>query len=93
MGLRRVAGIFGFDSADNLAANITEYRLTPVPPNVAVAHSVFVPGGALGGGGYAAEDDEATHVENWPINTQHTKIDEAVEEHLKIEAFVRRLAA
>lgn len=86
-----VAGIFGFDAADNLMANVSEYGLRPVPPNVLVARSVFIPGGALGGGGYVAEA-AGTLVENWPMpGASHTEIDEAIEEHLVIEEFVRRL--
>jgi pimeloyl-ACP methyl ester carboxylesterase len=88
---RPVAGVFGFDAADNLAANLSEYRNTPIPPNVAVARSVFVPGGALGGGGYTAENAGVTLAENWPIDTSHTSIEEAVSEHLTIEEFVKRL--
>lgn len=51
---RPIALIYGFDPADNLAANISQYRLTPVPPNVRAARSVYIPGGALGGGMYEA---------------------------------------
>lgn len=89
----KVEGIFGFDAADNPAANLSEYRLTKVPTNVKVARTVFVPGGALGGGGFEAVNSDLTLAENWPIDTSHTSIDEAVEEHLVIEEFVRRLAA
>jgi hypothetical protein len=86
-----VAAIFGFDAADNIGANVSPYRLTAVPPNVEVAYSVFVPGGALGGGGYWPEDKSTTHCENHPMpDASHTEIEEAVNKHLLIEDFVLR---
>lgn len=93
LSVRPINGIFGFDPAENLSANMSIYRLTKIPPNVRVARAIYIPGGALGGGEYRAEDSNKTFVENWPIeDASHTKIEEAIEQHLEIEEFVRRLS-
>lgn len=86
---RPVAAIFGFDAADNPAANVSQYKLTPVPENVRVARSVFVPGGALGGGGYYPTiAGQATIIENKPVpGASHTGITRAVTEHFLITEF------
>lgn len=95
---RPVAAIFGFDAADNPAANVGGYKLTPVPENVLVARSVFVPGGALGGGGYYPTiAGQKTIIENRPVpGASHVGITQAVTEHFLItetwELIVRRQA-
>lgn len=94
LAVRNIDGIFGFDPAENLSANMSTYRLTKIPKNVDMAKAIYIPGGALGGGQYEADDPSKTFIENWPIeDASHTKIEEAIEQHLEIEEFVRRLAA
>jgi hypothetical protein len=83
---RPVGGMFGFDAADNPAANVGSYGITPVPLNVAFARSVFVPGGFLGGGGYYPHIvGQKTIIENKPISgASHVGITKAVTEHFLI---------
>lgn len=95
---REIHAIFGFDAADNLGANISIYRLTRVPRNVRYVCGVYVPGGALGGGGYEAEypyhpelRPEGTRVENHPMEgATHGNIDNAVREHFAIQQYALR---
>lgn len=90
---RRIDAIFGFDPAENPSADHTIYGLTKVPTNVGIAKAIYIPGGALGGGVYEAEDPNKTHIENWAIpDGSHLTIEEMIEEHLEIEEYVRRLA-
>jgi hypothetical protein len=92
-----VEAIFGWDPADNLAANMSQYRLTPVPENVALAVAIYIPGGGLGGGIYMREggtpDDPGHGIKNIAVEDSHTKIEEAIEDHLIVVDTARRLAA
>lgn len=90
-----VEAIYGWDPADNLAANFSEYRLTPVPDNVALAVAIYKPGGALGGGTYSPEpDNENTVIKNKAVDEDsHVDIEEAVEDHLRVVDVAERLAA
>lgn len=88
---RPVELIYGFDPADNLAANVSPYALTPVPANVRVAKAVYREGFGLGGGKYERElADQATEIENWTSTLSHEVIEEAVARHDAIEEFIRR---
>lgn len=84
--------ITGWDPADNLAANFSDYALASVPPNVILAEAIFKPGGALGGGTYTAEDEEMTTIRNTPIeDDSHTGIENAIEDHLTVIKTAKRL--
>jgi hypothetical protein len=90
----RVEALFGWDPADNIGANPTEYGLTPVPNNVQIANAFSIEGGFLGGGIYvAAANNDNTIITNDFVGGGHTNMDEAVEEHLQVVATVRRQAA
>lgn len=86
-----ITAIFGFDPADNLAANSSIYGMTTVPSNVQVARAGYIEGGALGGGKYVA-DSSRTFVENFKIEPGHLDVDDEIERHLEIEDYTDRLA-
>lgn len=89
---RPIDAIIGFDPAQNPAADLSEYRLTKVPPNVKLAKAIYIPGGGLGGGQYTAES-LVTTVRNIAVNTNHLTIDNDIEPHLAITEMHERLRA
>jgi pimeloyl-ACP methyl ester carboxylesterase len=90
---RIIACIYGFDPANNLAANAGQYKLTKVPANVRKAVDWTIPGFGLGGGVYEAENTSATVTESIIVPYSHTNLEESIEEHLRIAALARRLVA
>lgn len=99
VGGREVAIVYGFDPAENLAADSTEYALKPLPKNVKKGVAWTIEGLGLGGGEYTAvvpfndNDQTGTIVEKVVVPFAHTNVEEHVEYHLRIVATARRLAA
>lgn len=88
---RPVAAMFGFDPAENWAANAGRYRLTPVPANVQLARAGIAEVTGLGGGRYTAENPDKTAIENIVVpGTNHLNVDDVLRERLLIGVFVRR---
>jgi hypothetical protein len=97
---RIIACIYGFDPAENLAADASQYRNTTIPPNVRKAVDWTIPGFGLGGGTYEAENPfaprsnpDGTITESIVVPYSHTNLEESVESHLRIAALARRLVA
>lgn len=89
--LRPIAAIFGFDPADNWAANVGRYKLTRVPANVHLARAGIAEITGLGGGRYEAENPDKTVIENIIVKgTNHLTVDDVLRERLTIGVFVRR---
>lgn len=90
---RRVAFIYGFDPAENVFANMTEYANTPIPTNTDFAKAYVGPKGDLGGGEYTAVNPGTTAIENEEIPESHVSAEEAVEDHLEVVRSAELLAA
>lgn len=89
-----VTALFGFDPADNIAANVSQYRIIPIPDNVAAAQSWFVPGGGLGGGTYVREEGntKTKFLFNDATEASHTRVDNVAQYKLTVSNFIERIA-
>lgn len=89
-----VTALFGFDPADNIGANISQYRIVPVPDNVIVVQSWFVVGGGLGGGTYTLEEGNTKTklLFNDESETSHGRTDNVAQFKLTVSDYTARQA-